>query len=65
MFAWFRKIKRINIFGFELEFDHSGDRQEGSSDTITPPPPKPGPGRPGKFPPPSLTVRGVVVGAIG
>jgi hypothetical protein len=23
MFSWFRKIRRINIFGFELEFDHS------------------------------------------
>lgn len=22
MFAWFRRIRRINIFGFELEFNH-------------------------------------------
>lgn len=22
MFGWFRRIRRINIFGFELEFDH-------------------------------------------
>ena len=22
MFAWFRRIRRINIFGFEMEFNH-------------------------------------------
>jgi hypothetical protein len=33
MFAWFRKIRRINIFGFELEFDHSaGDPPQVSKD---------------------------------
>ncbi|WP_406697682.1 hypothetical protein V5E97_02340 [Singulisphaera sp. Ch08] len=26
MFAWFRRIRRINIFGFEIEFDHPPEK---------------------------------------
>jgi hypothetical protein len=55
MFAWFRRIRRFNIFGFELEFNHpvevitttdggagGGETQRGRRETevINPPPPK-------------------------
>lgn len=65
MFAWLRKIRRINIFGFELEFDHSVDTRRGSAAVITPPPPARGTEEAEAPTPANLTVRGVVVQAIG
>jgi hypothetical protein len=32
MFAWLRRIRRINIFGFELEFDRSPERSTNLDD---------------------------------
>lgn len=66
--AWFRKIRRINIFGFELEFDHSAgepakpveDRAPTSINRRRPDPPVPANASPAR-----LTVYGEVIGAIG
>ncbi len=43
MFAWFRRIRRISIFGFELEFNDPPENASGSDEPS---------GRPVKLPRP-------------
>jgi hypothetical protein len=79
MFAWFRRIRRINIFGFELKFNHPPERPEdtggGKKTTsvgpVTPPGQPPGsaasrPEKPKALPPgASFTAYGEVIKAVG
>ena len=66
--AWFRKTRRINIFGFELEFDHAAGEPKVPGEVETPlsarrktrrAQPEAAEESPGTF-----TVHGVVVGTI-